>query len=62
MSKKLVDEKHSKDALKEMLAQRKPGQPIEEILAIFCQRYGLTMAACRNYYDKLVKKDEIKEK
>jgi len=62
MSKKLVDEKHSKDDLKEMIAQRKPGQPIEEVLAIFCQRYGLTMDACRNYYDELVQKGEIKEK
>ncbi len=62
MSKKIVDEKHSKEALKEMMAQRKPGQPIEEVLTIFCQRYGLTMNACRNYYDELVKKGEIKEK
>ncbi len=62
MSKKIVDEKHSKEALKEMIAQRKPVQSIEEVLAIFCQRYGLTMAACRNYYDELVKKGEIKEK
>ena len=62
MSKKLVDEKHSKEALKEMITQRKPGQPVEEILAIFCQRYSLTMAACRSYYDELVRKGEIKEK
>lgn len=59
MSKKLVDEKHSKEALKEMLAQRKRDQPVEEVLAIFCERYGLSLSECRSYYDELVKKGEI---
>ncbi len=62
MSKKIVDEKHSIQALKEMIQQRKPNEPIEEVLAIFCQRYSLSMVACRSYYDELVKKGEIKEK
>ncbi len=62
MSKKIVDEKHAKEALKEMIKDRKPNQQVEEVLAIFCQRYSLTMAACRTFYDDLVKKGEIKEK
>ncbi|MCL4429703.1 MAG: hypothetical protein M1540_04930 [Candidatus Bathyarchaeota archaeon] len=62
MSNKIVDEKHAKEALKEMIKDRKPNEPVEEVLAIFCQRYGLTMAACRTFYEDLVKKGEIKEK
>jgi predicted solute-binding protein len=62
MSKKLVDEEHSLEALKDLIKHRKKGQPVEEVLTIFCQRYGLTMAACREYYDELVKKGQIKEK
>jgi predicted solute-binding protein len=62
MSKKLVDEKHSVEALKEMIAQRKPGEPVEKVLAVFCQRYGVSMAVCRSYYDELVKRGEIEEK
>ena len=62
MSKKLVDEEHSLEALKDMIEHRKRGQPIEEVLAIFCQRYSLTMEACRDYYEDLVKKGKIKEK
>ncbi len=62
MSKKIVDEKDAKQTLKEMLQDRKKGQAAEEVLTIFCQRYGLTMAACRSFYDELIKKGEIKEK
>jgi hypothetical protein len=62
MSKRLVDKEHSLEALGEMIDGRKKGQPVEEILAIFCQRYGLTMDACRTYYDELVEKGKIKEK
>jgi hypothetical protein len=62
MSKKLVDEEHSLNSLKEMVKHRKKGEPVEEVLAVFCQRYGLTMASCRAHYDKLVKNGDIKEK
>ncbi len=61
MSKKIVDEKDAKRVLKEMLHDRKE-KPAEEVLAIFCQRYGLTMAACRSFYNELIEKGEIKEK
>jgi predicted solute-binding protein len=62
MSKKLVDEKHAVEALKEMLTEREPGEPAEKVLATFCQRYGLPMETCRSYYNELVKRGEIKEK
>jgi hypothetical protein len=62
MSKKIVDETHAKETLKEMIEDRKQGEPVEEILAIFCQRYSVTMATCKEFYDQLVAKGEIKEK
>jgi hypothetical protein len=61
LSEKIVDKEHAKEALKEMIEGRKPIDPVEKVLAVFCQRYGLTMAACRSFYDELVKKGEIKE-
>jgi len=61
MSKKLVDKEHSLKALKEMINDREKSTPIEEVLTIFCERYGLTMEACRSYHDMLVEKGEIKE-
>lgn len=62
MSKKLVDEQHAKEALKELINNRDPDTPAEKLLPIFCQRYGLTMEACRTIYNELVAKSEIKEK
>jgi len=60
MSDKL--DKHNIDLLKEMVNERKPGEPVEEVLAVFCQRQGVSMGTCRVYYKKLVDKGEIKEK
>jgi hypothetical protein len=62
MSKKIVDEKHSKEALKQMINDRKQGEPVEEVLATFCQRYSVAMNSCREIYNELVAEGEIKEK
>ncbi len=62
MSEKLVDEKHSKEALKQMIQNRKQGEPVEEVLATFCQRYSVAMKTCRDTYNALVAEGEIKEK
>jgi chromosomal replication initiation ATPase DnaA len=62
MSKKIVDEKHAKETLKEMIKERKKGEPVEEVLTTFCQRYSLPMATCKSLYDELVAKGEIIEK
>jgi hypothetical protein len=56
-----VDKEHLKE-LKEMVKERKPNQKEEEVLAIFCQRHGLTMETCRLYYDQLKKSSENKKK
>jgi uncharacterized protein YlaN (UPF0358 family) len=58
MSKKIVDEKDARQILKEMLQER-GDEPAEKVLVIFCQRYSLTMASCRELYNELVKKGEI---
>jgi hypothetical protein len=62
MGEKIVDEAHAKEALKEMIDDRKQGKPVEEVLAIFCQRYSVSMATCKGFYDELTAEGEIKEK
>ncbi len=61
MSKKLVDKQHSLEALHEMIRDRKKGEPAEEVLTIFCQRYSLTMEDCRSLYNELVAQGKIKQ-
>jgi predicted solute-binding protein len=48
--------------LKEMVQKRKSTEPVEKVLAVFCQRHGLSMDTCRGYYNQLIKSGEIKEK
>jgi hypothetical protein len=60
MSDKL--DKHNIDLLKEMVNERKPHEPVEEVLSVFCQRQGVSMDTCRVYYKKLVEKGEIKKR
>ncbi len=60
MSDKL--DKHKIEELKEMLNSKQPNQPVEKILAVFCERHSLTMGTCRYYYNQLVNKGEITEK
>ena len=55
-------DKHNMDLLKEMVSERKHGEPVEEVLSTFCERQGISMGACREYYKKLVEQGEIKEK
>jgi len=55
-------DKHDMDLLKEMVNERKPHEPVEEVLSTFCERQGVSMGTCRIYYKKLVDSGEIKEK
>ena len=55
-------DKHNMDLLKEMVNERKSGEPVEEVLSTFCQRQGVSMGTCRVYYKKLVSQGDIKEK
>lgn len=60
MSDKL--DKHKIQELKEMVMQKPKNEPIEKVLAVFCERHSVTMGTCRYYYNFLVEKGEIKEK
>ena len=48
--------------LKEMIQEKKPKEPVENVLTKFCARHGVSMRTCRVYYNRLVEKGEIKEK
>jgi hypothetical protein len=52
-------EKHYIKELKEMLQEGK--EPKEKVLAVFCQRHGISMDQCRKYYDELMAKGEAKK-
>jgi hypothetical protein len=34
------------DELKQMVKDKKHNQPVEEVLAVFCQRHGTSMDTC----------------
>jgi hypothetical protein len=55
-------EKHHTKELKEMVNNRQPNEPVEEVLTKFCERHGVSLDSCRVHYNKLVEKGEIKEK
>jgi len=55
-------DKHMIQELKEKLREKKPDEPVEKTLTIFCERTGISMDTCRLYYKRLVEKGEVKEK
>jgi hypothetical protein len=55
-------DKHLIQELKERIKEKKPDEPVEKILTVFCERTGVSMNTCRVYYKRLVEKGEIKEK
>jgi len=60
MSDKL--DKHKIQELREMVKEKNPNQSVEELLAIFCSRHGLSSGTCKYYYNILVENGSIKEK
>ncbi len=60
MSDKL--DKQQIQELREMVKQRASDQPVEKVLAIFCERHALSPETCTYYYNLLVKEGAIKEK
>ena len=53
---------HKVKELREMLQKRKPGEPADKVLAIFCERHSISMGTCRVLYKQMVEKGEVKEK
>ena len=56
-----MDKQHINE-LKKMVQERKPKEPVEEVLVNFCARHGVSLDTCRVYYNRLVEKGEIEEK
>jgi hypothetical protein len=54
-------EKHHANELKEMILEKKPEETIEEVLGKFCSRHAVSMGTCKEYYEQLVKKGEVKK-
>jgi len=59
MSKKT--DKHHINELKEMIQEKKPQEPVEKVMATFCERHAVSMNTCKKYYDQLVAKGEVKK-
>lgn len=55
-----LDKQHVRK-LRRMLQEKKPEEPVEKVLAKFCARHGVSLDACRVYYNRLVEKGEIRE-
>ena len=54
--------KHHLKELKEMILDKKSKEPVEEVLAKFCERHGISLDTCRVYYNRLRENGEITEK
>ena len=50
--------KHYVNELKEMLRESK--EPKEKVLAVFCQRHGISMDQCRKYYSEVMSEEAKK--
>ena len=55
-------DKHKVEELNEMLKERKPNEPVDKVLAVFCERHALSLATCRVFYNQLIEEGKIKEK
>ena len=54
--------KHHIQELKEMIQEKEPKEPIEEVLVKFCERHAVSLDTCRKHYERLVAEGEVKEK
>ena len=55
-------DKHHIQELKEMIQEKEPKEPIEEVLVKFCERHAVSLETCRKHYERLVAEGEVKEK
>jgi len=60
MAEKMPKEKIRE--LKEMINEKAPNEPVEKVLVKFCERHGVSLNACRRYYDQMVEKGEVEKK
>jgi hypothetical protein len=57
---KKMDRHHIKE-LKEMIQEKEPEEPVEKVLAKFCERHAVSLDTCRKYYERLVTEGKVKE-
>jgi len=55
-----MDKHHIKE-LREMINEKAPKEPVEKVLAVFCERHAVSMDTCRKYYERLVADDKVKQ-
>ena len=55
-------EKNKIQELKQMIKDKPPNEPVEKVLAVFCERHGVSLSTCKYYYTLLVEKGDIQEK
>ena len=62
--KKMTDKTEKEDVSQhlERMIKEKADQPIEKTLAIFCERHGISMDKCREYYKELLEKNKTLKK
>ena len=54
-------EKEAVQRLSRMIHEKKPDEPVEQVLVKFCARSGVSLETCRKYYRFLVDSGEIQE-
>jgi hypothetical protein len=45
-----------------MIQEKEPKEPLEKVLAKFCERHAVSLDTCRKYYERLVAEGKVKEK
>ncbi|MCW3995903.1 MAG: hypothetical protein NWE98_07110 [Candidatus Bathyarchaeota archaeon] len=55
-------DRHKVKELKEMLQNRKPDEPVEKVLAVFCERHGVSIDVCRVFYKQIVEEGKSGKK
>lgn len=53
-------ESHFVNELAEMLKEKKSGESVDKVFAVFCHRHGISIEECKKYYDKLAKTEKAK--
>ncbi len=58
--RKRTDKEHIEE-LKEMIQDKKPNDPVEKVLTVFCERHAVSMDTCKKYYDQIVTQSKNKK-
>ena len=62
MAEKIAEKmpKEKIEELKQMLKEKKPDDPVEKVLVDFCEHHAVSLGTCRQYYERLVEKGDVK--